>query len=139
MRERMQAVFARPVERTRTMSRKKNAKKPKTNDVVSVLDTAFNTPSEQPWLVYKFAGNGGLVFQSVHDALYDEAVHGALEEARTWGEFRRLLPAGEWEAIAERLESREEFRVSAMATIHAGRNRTWTLCCHPTSLRNTRR
>jgi hypothetical protein len=44
-----------------------------------------------------------VVFESVEQALYDEAVHGALAEAQTWGEFRRMLPAGEWESIEEAL------------------------------------
>ena len=58
---------------------------------------------ESEWLVYKYAANGGLVFQRVADAVYDEALHGALSEAKTWGEFRRLLPEGEWETIQDLL------------------------------------
>ena len=62
-------------------------------------------PSAEPvaWLVYKFAANGGVVFDTVEQAIYDETVQGALAEAKTWGELRRFLPKGEWEAIEERL------------------------------------
>ena len=67
--------------------------------------TESQLPSAEPvaWPVYKFAGNGGVVFDTVEQAIYDETVQGALAEAKTWGELRRCLPEGEWETIQERL------------------------------------
>ena len=55
------------------------------------------------WLVYKLVENGGVVVQTVEDAMYDHAVNVAIEEAKTWGEFRRLLPGGEWIKVYNRL------------------------------------
>ena len=71
---------------------------------------ATTLQSEEPgeWLVYHCVGNGGVVFDTVEGALYADAVHGALEEAKTWGEFRRLLPAGEWETVEEILSSQDD-------------------------------
>ena len=67
--------------------------------------TESQLPSAEPvaWLVYKFAANGGVVFDTVEQAIYDETVHGALAEAKTWDELRRFLPEGEWETIEELL------------------------------------
>ena len=64
-------------------------------------------PGSEGWLVVKEAGNGGLVVQSVRDALHEEAIIGALDEAKTYGEFRRLLPEGEWENVLDRLRTPE--------------------------------
>ena len=36
------------------------------------------------------------VFASVDIAVHLHAIYAALNESRTWGEFRQLLPAGEW-------------------------------------------
>jgi hypothetical protein len=66
-----------------------------------------HSPEPVGWLVYKFAANGGVVFDSAEQAVYDEAVQGALAEAQTWGEFRRMLPAGEWASIEEALREAE--------------------------------
>ena len=62
---------------------------------------------DQGWLVVKYAGNGGLVVQSVEDAIYQDAIQGAIEEAKTYGEFRRLLPEGEWENVVDPLSTPE--------------------------------
>ena len=63
---------------------------------------------DQGWLVVKYAANDGLVVQSVEDAIYQDAIQGAIEEAKTYGEFRRLLPEGEWENVVDRLSTPEE-------------------------------
>ena len=36
-------------------------------------------------------------------AIHLHAIYGALNQSRTWGEFRRLLPAAEWPAIEQQL------------------------------------
>lgn len=53
------------------------------------------------WLVVKYCANGGLCVDTVTSALYDEQVHGALEEAQTLGEFWRMLPAQERETLSD--------------------------------------
>ena len=68
--------------------------------------TTLRPEAPEGWLVYHEVGNGGLVFDTVENALYAEALSGALEEAKTWGEFRRMLPAGEWETVEALLQSR---------------------------------
>jgi hypothetical protein len=60
-------------------------------------------PGSEGWLVVKYAANEGLVVQCVEDAIYQDAIIGAIAEAQTYGEFRRLLPDGEWETVVERL------------------------------------
>ena len=67
--------------------------------------TESQLPSAEPvsWLVYGFDFPGGVVFQTVEQAIFDDTVHDALAEAKTWGEFRRFLPEGEWETIEESL------------------------------------
>ena len=60
-------------------------------------------PGSEGWLVIKYAANDGLVVQYVEDAIYQDAINGAILEAKTYGEFRRLLPDGEWEIVVERL------------------------------------
>ena len=74
-----------------------------THPHTSHTDTSQLSPEPVVWLVYSLAGNGGAVFDTVDHAIYADAVHGALQEAKTWGEFRRLLPEGEWETVEERL------------------------------------
>jgi hypothetical protein len=66
-------------------------------------DSSSHAPEPVGWLVFKFAANGGVVVDSVERALRDEAVHGALSEAQTWGDFRRMLPLGEWTHIEDLL------------------------------------
>jgi hypothetical protein len=68
---------------------------------------SLHTPEPVGWLVYKLAANGGVVFDSIEQALYAEAVNGALAEAQTWGEFRKMLPPGEWEDIEDALREAE--------------------------------
>jgi hypothetical protein len=72
---------------------------------------ATDSHAQEPvgWLVYKLAANGGVVFDSVKHALVDEAVNGALAEAQTWGEFRKMLPAGEWDSIEDALREAHTF------------------------------
>jgi hypothetical protein len=60
-------------------------------------------PESQGWLVYQAHANGGAVFASAEDAIRSEAIHGALEESKTWGEFKSRLPEGEWDTVEERL------------------------------------
>ena len=55
------------------------------------------------WLVYRAHPNGGAVFAEVSEAICLDAIHQALSDAQTWGEFRRLLPEGEWDVVEELL------------------------------------
>jgi hypothetical protein len=54
------------------------------------------------WLVYRRVGDV-VVFSSADLAVHLDAIYRALNEARTWGEFREALPPGEWEEIEHRL------------------------------------
>jgi len=67
----------------------------------SITESQLPSAEAVSWLVYGFDWHGNVVFQTVEQAIFDDAVHGALAEAKTWGEFRRLLPEGEWETIEE--------------------------------------
>ena len=67
----------------------------------SITESQLPSAESVSWLVYGFDWHGNVVFQTVEQAIFDDAVHGALAEAKTWGEFRRLLPEGEWETIEE--------------------------------------
>lgn len=42
-------------------------------------------------------------------AVRSDTIHRALANATTWGEFRLLLPPGEWEVILQMLKSSEEY------------------------------
>jgi hypothetical protein len=53
------------------------------------------------WLVVKYCANGGLCVDTVPSALYDEQVHGALEEAKTLGEFWLMLPDQERDKLSD--------------------------------------
>ncbi len=55
------------------------------------------------WLVFRVASDGGVVVTFIEQALHQEAVHGALAEARTWGELRTLLPTSAWDDLTDRL------------------------------------
>lgn len=67
------------------------------------------TDADSPgWLVVKYATNGGLVVQFVEEAMYQDAIVGAIDEAKTYGELRRLLPEGEWDKIVDRLSPPDE-------------------------------
>lgn len=48
-----------------------------------------------------YDGSTGPVFALKDDAEHVAAVNNALNTAKTWGEYRSLLPAGEWEAHGE--------------------------------------
>ena len=56
-----------------------------------------------PVLVYRVLSDTAVVFATRADAEHVSAINRALFEAETWGEFRRLLPGGEWDTIAEML------------------------------------
>lgn len=89
------------------------AKPPRTNSEMPLVAPGSRSepvppePGSEGSLVVKYAANGGLVVQFMDDALYAEAIQGAIAEAKTYGEFRRLLPKGEWESIIERLATPE--------------------------------
>lgn len=54
------------------------------------------------WLVYRKVGDL-FAFVSADLAIHLDAIYRALNESRTWGEFRRDLPRGEWQEIEHRL------------------------------------
>lgn len=60
-------------------------------------------------LVYRTHPNGGLVIVPREIAVHSDRIHRALTNARTWGEFRILLPPGEWEAVVRMLRDIAEF------------------------------
>ena len=49
-------------------------------------------------LLYRVA-NGGLVFAPKDQALHVAGVHRALKQARTWGEFRSMIPKSEYSKV----------------------------------------
>jgi len=60
------------------------------------------TNSNAPTLWYRQApGNGDLVFAEPGTALYIDTLHCAMG-ARTWGEFRKLMPEDEYQEIVAR-------------------------------------
>ena len=75
------------------------------------------------WLIYKLAENTGVVVQTVEEALYDEAVHSALVDAKTWGEFRQLLPRGEWIRSGGAAGTSSGGKTSRATARNAGRKR----------------
>lgn len=54
-------------------------------------------------LLYRDHPNGGAVFAEKAVALRIDAIHRALDKAKTWGEFRRMLPKGEWAKLERQL------------------------------------
>ena len=63
-------------------------------------------PAEERVLYYTVdTGNIGVVFADPDKARHVSAIHKAIDEARTWGEFATLLPDGEWNSIVGRWES----------------------------------
>lgn len=53
-------------------------------------------------LVYtESPANGGIVFADPERAAYVANLHHAIETARTWGEFRSLIPVSEYESLME--------------------------------------
>ena len=62
-------------------------------------------------IVYRVGGDGfdGALFAGSDEAEYVGQIRQALYNSNTWGEFRRQLPAGEWEQnLAEKFEFRED-------------------------------
>lgn len=55
-------------------------------------------------LLYTQHPNGGLVFATAQSAVRCAAINRALSKATTWGEFRRMLPEGEWYDIVDMVE-----------------------------------
>lgn len=99
----------------RTRSRKRAARGPVAPPALSGDNGTGPSSPKSPeagsagWLVVKYAANEALVVQDAADAVYQEAIIGALTEARTYGEFRRMLPAGEWDEVIDRLHMIEEW------------------------------
>jgi hypothetical protein len=55
-------------------------------------------------IVYRIHPNGGVVFAFKSKAIYVSQIYKALSEAATWGEFRKLLPDGEWDLVVGMVE-----------------------------------
>lgn len=64
-------------------------------------EEVLNPAQPIEWLVVKYCANGGLCVDTIESALYDERLNGALEEAKTLGEFWLMLPAQERESLAD--------------------------------------
>lgn len=60
-------------------------------------------------LVYRTHPNGGLVVAPRSIAVRVDNIHRALANAKTWGEFRMLLPPGEWEVVVRMLRDVADF------------------------------
>jgi len=52
--------------------------------------------------------NGGIVLADERTALHHDAISTALNEARTWGEFRALL-SGEWDGVEDLLTGQDGY------------------------------
>ena len=60
-------------------------------------------------LYYRVSDYGNaVVIARESDALRVDAIRKAITTAKTWGEFRAMLPAGEWDAIAYSLDLGED-------------------------------
>ena len=63
---------------------------------------------QEKWLVFNVVEHGDrheLVIRTADQAIHDHQVYTALEDSKTWGEFRRLLPEGEWGFLCNQLMS----------------------------------
>jgi hypothetical protein len=57
-------------------------------------------PPSRVTLLYRVVPhNGGLVFAPDYVALYVADLHRALDKARTWGEFRSMMPRAEYSRV----------------------------------------
>jgi hypothetical protein len=56
-------------------------------------------PPPERMLYFTQAPDGYLVFAPPKSAMFVDQLHRAIEESKTWGEFRRRLPAGEYEKL----------------------------------------
>ena len=77
------------------------------NPVRPTTNPAVIAPNR--WVVYRqVPGLDLFVFASVDIAVHEDAIYSAMRAASTWGEFRRLLPAGEWARLREELFHAED-------------------------------
>lgn len=56
-------------------------------------------------LYYRQGHDGGLVFAPPERALFIDQIHRAIEDSATWGEFRKRMPAGEYQRLYEDIYS----------------------------------
>ena len=62
-------------------------------------------PAEERVLFYTVdTGNIGVVFANPDKARRVSAIHKAIDKAKSWGEFAKLLPEGEWDSIVAKWE-----------------------------------
>lgn len=66
-------------------------------------------PTMSDTLVYRTHPNGGLVVVPREVARRTDNIHRALTNAKTWGEFRIMLPPGEWEIVVHMLRDIADF------------------------------
>jgi hypothetical protein len=79
----------------------------KGNDAVGSMSssvTPFRRIGEQISILWSEHPFGGVVFAFEAEARRLDRIYWALEHAKTWGEFRRLLPEGEWDDVVEALD-----------------------------------
>jgi hypothetical protein len=50
-------------------------------------------------LYFRVSHGGSLIFAPPERALYIDQLHRAIEESKTWGEFRKRLPPGEYRRL----------------------------------------
>jgi hypothetical protein len=56
-------------------------------------------------IIYRVHPNGGAVFALKSEAVYVDQIYRALSGAVTWGQFREMLPKGEWETIVDMVQN----------------------------------
>jgi hypothetical protein len=77
------------------------------NPVRPTTNPAVIAPNR--WVVYRKIPDLDLfVFANVDIAVHEDAIYSAIRDSSTWGELRRLLPAGEWLALTHDLFERED-------------------------------
>ncbi|MDA1094431.1 MAG: hypothetical protein O3A25_14335 [Acidobacteria bacterium] len=71
------------------------------------------TPPDQQWLIFTtLEGDPAeVVVRTATDAIHGHQIFVAVETAKTWGEFRALLPQGEWTHVEDALFQAWRYRV----------------------------
>ena len=61
------------------------------------------TPAAPKKLFYREAFSGGLVFASPERARFIDQIHQAINQSKTWGEFRATMPEEEYRVLYNRI------------------------------------
>ena len=74
---------------------------------VTLGPSATGNPQQKRLFYRASPANGGLVFATPARAEAISQIHNALENSKTWGEFRRAMPEGEYRSFAAQTYSQD--------------------------------